>query len=69
MPLIQETLNRLVHATHYTTLDVISAFNMIRVREGDEQKTAFNTRYGQFEYLVMPFGLCNAPGTSQGYII
>jgi len=46
IPLVQETLNRFVHATHYTTLDVISAFNRIRVKEGDEQKTAFNTRYG-----------------------
>lgn len=30
--------------------------------------TAFNTRYGQFEYQVMPFGLCNAPGTFQSFI-
>ena len=30
--------------------------------------TAFNTNYGQFEYLVMPFGLCNASGTFQSYI-
>ena len=37
-------------------------------REGHEWLTAFNTRYGQFEDLVMPFGLCNAPGTFQSFI-
>jgi hypothetical protein len=38
------------------------------MKEGHEWLTAFNARYGQFEYLVMPFGLCNAPGTFQSYI-
>ena len=38
------------------------------MKEGHEWLTAFNTRYGQFEYLVMPFGLCNAPGTFQSFI-
>ena len=38
------------------------------MREGHEGLTAFNSRYGQFQYLVMPFGLCNAPGTFQDYI-
>ena len=52
----------------YTKLDVIHAFNRIQMKEGHKWLTAFNSRYGQFEYLVMPFGLCNAPGTFQGYI-
>ena len=66
--LISETLGKLAGAVKYTKLDVIHAFNRIRMREGHEWLTAFNSRYGQFEYLVMPFGLCNAPETFQGYI-
>jgi len=40
----------------------------MRIKEGDEYKTAFRTRYGQFESKVMPFGLTNAPATFQAYI-
>src|SRR5258708_2395098 len=61
LPLIQETLQRLSKAVFFTKLDVVSAFNRLRIAEGDEWLTAFRTRYGLFEYLVMPFGLANAP--------
>ena len=40
----------------------------MRIKEGQEWITVFNTRHGQFEYFVMPFSLCNAPGTFQSYI-
>lgn len=63
IPNINETLSRLGRAKIFTKLDVVAAFNRIRIKEGHEYLTAFNTRYGQFEYLVMPFGLYNAPGT------
>ena len=63
IPLINETLTRLSKASVFTKLDVIAAFNKIRIKAGQEWMTAFNTRYGQFEYLVLPFGLCNAPST------
>jgi len=52
IPLIQETLNRLSKAKVYTKLDIIGAFNRLRIAEGDEWLTAFRTRYGLFEYLV-----------------
>ena len=68
LPLISEILDRVRHAKIYTKLDLRDAYHLIRIREGDEYKTAFRTRYGQFEYRVMPFGLTNAPSTFQSYI-
>ena len=66
--LIRETLNRISKYRIYTKLDIIAAFNKLRMKEGDEWKTAFRTRYGLFEYLVMPFGLANTPATWQKFI-
>jgi hypothetical protein len=68
LPLINETLDRLVGAKRYTKLDLKDAYHRIRIKAGDEWKTAFRTRYGHFEYRVMPFGLANAPATFQAYI-
>lgn len=44
------------------------AYNLLRVAPGDEWKTAFRTRYGHFQYNVMPFGLCNAPASFQAFV-
>jgi hypothetical protein len=68
LPLITESLERLAQAKVYTKLDVREAYHMIRIREGDELKTAFKTRYGHSEYTVMPFGLTNTPAQFQAYM-
>uniref|UniRef100_A0A670XUD3 ribonuclease H n=1 Tax=Pseudonaja textilis TaxID=8673 RepID=A0A670XUD3_PSETE len=59
LPLISELMERLREATIFTKLDLRGAYNLVRMRQGDEWKTAFGTRYGHFEYTVMPFGLTN----------
>lgn len=46
-------------------MDLKTAFHQISVRPEDVEKTEFKTKYGQFEYLVMAMGLCNAPATFQ----
>jgi hypothetical protein len=62
LPLIQESLDRLKSAKHFTKIDLRGAYNLIRINPGEEWKTAFRTRYGLYEYLVMPFGLTNCHG-------
>jgi Reverse transcriptase (RNA-dependent DNA polymerase)/RNase H-like domain found in reverse transcriptase/Integrase zinc binding domain/Chromo (CHRromatin Organisation MOdifier) domain/Integrase core domain len=68
LPLIGELLDRLSKAKYFTKFDVRDGFNRLRIAPGEEWKTAFRCRYGLFEYTVMPFGLCNAPGTFQHYM-
>ena len=68
LPLIKETLERICKAKIYSKIDIIAAFNRLRMQQGEEWKTAFRTRYGLYEYLVMPFGLANAPSSFQNFI-
>ena len=68
LSLISETLDRLNEVKRFTKLNLKNAYHRIRIRKGDEWKTAFRTRYGHFEYLIMSFDLINAPATFQTYI-
>jgi hypothetical protein len=61
--LMNELRNRVAGSKIFTEIDLNAGYNLIRIKPGDESKTAFRTRYGQYEYLVMPFGLANAPAT------
>ncbi|SOV08049.1 uncharacterized protein UDID_17269 [Ustilago sp. UG-2017a] len=68
LPLIKEQLFLLRKARIYTKLDLRAAYNLIRIAKGDEWKTVFGTQLGLYEYLVMPFGLANAPAHFQSFI-
>jgi hypothetical protein len=68
LPLIAQLRDQLAGARHFTRLDLPTAYAHIRIKKGDEWKTAFRTRHGHFEYQVMPFGLTNAPATFQAVV-
>ena len=61
LPLISDLITALSKAKIYTALDLRGSFNLLRIKEGHEWKTAFNTKFGHYETLVMPYGLANAP--------
>jgi len=63
LSLMSELRSRLGKATIFTKLDLKNGYYLIRMAEGEEWKTAFKSRYGLYEYTMMPFGLCNAPST------
>ncbi len=68
LPLVPAALEHLCGATIFTKLDLRSAYNLIRIRQGDEWKTAFLTSTGHYEYRVMPHGLVNAPSIFQDFM-
>ncbi len=65
LPLIPEILDKVSGHKVFSKIDLRGAYNLVRIKAGDEWKTAFRTRLGLYEYKVMPFGLSNAPASFQ----
>ena len=68
LPLIPDLLDRLRSARVFTKIDLRGAYNLVRIAQGDEWKTAFRTRYGSYEFQVMHYGLTNAPASFQRFM-
>ncbi|MBW0554452.1 hypothetical protein O181_094167 [Austropuccinia psidii MF-1] len=65
---MNQILNVFNGSSNFSKIYLHGAYNLLRIKEGDEHLTAFRTEYGSFDYLVMLFGLTNAPASSQNLV-
>ena len=65
LPRIDNLLDKLSKARFLSAIDLASGYHQIKLADDACEKTTFVTRYGLFEYTVLPLGLCNAPSTFQ----
>jgi hypothetical protein len=65
LPLMNELSDGMKGAVYFTKIDLKNGYNLIQIAKGEEWKTTFRTKYGHFEYRVMPFSLTNAPAIFQ----
>ena len=68
IPLIEETLAKLIGCKYITKLDIIAAFNKLRMDPASEDLTTFTCSMGAYKYHVLPFGLTNGPSNYQHYM-